>query len=232
MIPTQITVRHVDSGETETIDISCDEAADLFGEDYDKEEEDDFDRVNMILFIKDSYNVSGNAYHEFARLTKEMPRHYRLKKRISELNSLWKISPTPDGSGVQQSLEDRLRDRLTHLISNTPDDAAFKIKKKVRVKVSGDGTFVGKRLHVVNLTFTILDEGKRAHSSDGNYCLAIFRQKESYDEMKTALSDIRQIENLSSIQVNDLIFDIVYFLGGDWKFLALVTGKLVRERGH
>lgn len=79
--------------------------------------------------------------------------------------------------------------------------------------MSGDGTFVGKRLHVVNLTFTILDEGKRAHSSDGNYCLAIFRQ-ESYDEMKTALSDIRQeIENLSSIQVNDLIFDIVYFLG-------------------
>ena len=169
---------HVESGETERIDISCDEAADLFGKDYDQEEENDFDRVNMILFIKDSYNVSGNAYHGFARLTKEMPRHYQLKKQISDLNSLWKISPTPDGSGVQQSLEERLRDRLTHLIRNTPDDAAFKLKKKVRVKVSGDGTFVGKRLQVVNFTFTILDEGKRAHSSDGNYCLAIFLQKE------------------------------------------------------
>ena len=56
----------------------------------------------MILFIKDSCNVSSNAYHEFARLIKEMPCHYRLKKRISELNS-WKISPIPDGSGVQQS---------------------------------------------------------------------------------------------------------------------------------
>ena len=97
--------------------------------------------------------------------------------------------------------------------------------------MSGDGTFVGKQLHVVNLTFSILDKGKRAHSSDGNYCLAIFRQ-ERYDEM-TALSDIHQeTQNLSSIQVNALIFDIMYFLGGDWKFLALVTGKLVRERGH
>lgn len=47
--------------------------------------------------------------------------------------------------------------------------------------------------------------------------------------MKTALSDIRQeVENLSSIQVNDIMFNIVYFLGGDWKFLALVTGKLER----
>ena len=101
------------------------------------------------------------------------------------------------------------------------------------MKLSGDGTFVGKRLHVVNFTFTILDEGRRAHSSDGNYCLAIFRQKESYDEMKTALSDIRQeVENLSSIQVNDITFDIVYFLGGDWKFLALVTGMLMRGEGE
>lgn len=131
------------------------------------------DRVNMMLFIKDSYNVSSNTYHEFARLTKEMPRHYRLKKRISELNSLWKIVPTPDESGVQQSLEDRLQDRLTHLISNTPDYADFKLKKIVRVKLSRDGTFVEKLLHVVNFTFTILDEGRRAHSSDGNYCLAI-----------------------------------------------------------
>lgn len=111
LLPTQVTVRHLDSGETETIDIGYNEAVDLFGEDY-KEDESDFDQVNMMLFIKDSYNVSGNAYHEFARITKEMPRHYRLKKRISELNSLWKIVPTPDGSGIQQSLEDRLRDRL------------------------------------------------------------------------------------------------------------------------
>ena len=76
------------------------------------------------------------------------------------------------------------------------------------MKLSGDGTFVGKRLHEVNFTFTILDEGRRAHSSDGNYCLAIFRQRESY-EMKTALSDIRQeVENLL-IRVD---VDIVYFL--------------------
>ena len=97
--------------------------------------------------------------------------------------------------------------------------------------MSGDGTFVGEQLHVVNFMFTHSRRGQK-RSSDGNYYLAIFRQKESYDEMKTALSDVRHIENLSSIQVNDPTFDIVYFLGGDWKLLALVTDKLMRERGH
>ena len=41
------------------------------------------------------------------------------------------------------------------------------MKQEVRVKLSGDGTCVGKRLHVVNFTFTLLDEGSKAHSADG-----------------------------------------------------------------
>ena len=93
------------------------------------------------------------------------------------------------------------------------------IVDKVRVKLSGDGTCVG---NVVNFTFTILDEGRKAHSADGNYCLAIFRQQESYDGMKTALSDIRrEVENLTSIHVNDHKFDIVYFLGNSLPWLLV-----------
>ena len=112
-----------------------------------------------MLLIKDTYNVLGNAYHKFAKIAKEMPRHYRLKQRISEINSLWNISLTPDGSGVQQSLKDCLQDRVLHLIQNTPDDADFKRKQTIRIKLSGDGTYTSKRLHVVNFTFTILNEG-------------------------------------------------------------------------
>ena len=95
---------------------------------------------------------------------------------------------------------------------------------RVHVKLSGDGTYIGKRLHVVNFTFTILDEGRKAFSVEGNYCLAINQADESYEGMKTALADIcKAAESLSSIEV-DKKFDIVFFLGGDWKFLALVTG--------
>ena len=157
-----------------------------------------------------------------------MPCHYKLKERIKQLNSLWKIRPTPNGVvGVQQSLKDRLINRIQHLISSTPADVSFKTKKTIRVKLSGDGTSIGKRLHVVNFTFTVLDEGSKAYSYEGNHSIAIFREEEKkYDGLQRALADIiSEVETLNSISVDGTSFGIEYFLGGDWKFLAVVTGK-------
>ena len=93
------------------------------------------------------------------------------------------------------------------------------------MKLTGDGTNVGKRLHVVNFGFTILDEGDIACSAAGNHCLAIFKEPESYQSLKNALKDIiSDVESMSSIDVNGTTFHIEYYLGGDWKFLALATG--------
>ena len=74
----------------------------------------------MLLYVKDRHNVSGDAYHEMAQLCKTMPRHYKLKQRIAELNRLGNIKPTPDSTcGVQQSLEERLKYCFQHLVSYT-----------------------------------------------------------------------------------------------------------------
>ena len=97
-------------------------------------------------------------------------------------------------------------------------------EKIVRVKLSGDGTRIGKRLHVVAFTFTLLDENQ-ATSAAGNHILAIFKQPESYECLKLALTDIiHEVEHLKEIQVESITFKITYYLGGDWKFLAIVTG--------
>ena len=110
-------------------------------------------------------------------------------------------------------------------ISSSDPDAGFLKDLKVRVKLTGDGTNIGKRLHVVNFGFTILDEGDKAYSAAGNHCLAIFKEPESYDSLKKCLSDfISEVEQLKSIEVNGMTFEIDYYLGGDWKFLALATG--------
>ena len=46
-----------------------------------------------------------------------MPRHYQLKQRKAELNTLWDIYPTPNGScGVQQSLKQRLQSCVEQLV--------------------------------------------------------------------------------------------------------------------
>ena len=76
-------------------------------------DDDQAEIVSMMLYVKDQYNISGTAYHEMARLCKEIPRHYKLKQKISELNRLWEIYPTPNGTtGVQQSFRGRLQERL------------------------------------------------------------------------------------------------------------------------
>ena len=180
--------------------------------------EQDVDVMNIVLYVKDYYNVSGDAFHELASICKHLPRQYKIKQRIAELNSLWNIKPTPSGTvGLQQSLEERLHVRLAHLLRLSPPDARFVRERALHVKLSGDGTKIGKRLHIVNFTFTLLQEGSAAHSSQGNHFLAVMKEPEKYDQMKLALADIpTEIETLNSIEHGGKQFKVSSYLGGDF----------------
>ena len=74
-----------------------------------------------LMYVKDRYDVSGQAYHQKDKICKQLLRHYCLKVKIGELNRLWDIRPTPNGTvGVQQSLTDRLHIRIRKLVEVTP----------------------------------------------------------------------------------------------------------------
>ena len=95
----------------------------------------------------------------------------------------------------------------------------------MQVKLTGDGTNIGKHLHIMNFAFTFLDEGDLAYSAAGNHCIAIFKEAESYESMKLCLQDIIQdVKDLNKISVCGIEFGITNYLGGDWKFLAMITG--------
>ena len=96
--------------------------------------------------------------------------------------------------------------------------------KIIKVKISGDGTNIGKRLNIVNVTYTILNE-KQCMSERGNYPLVIVKCKEDYHSLKVALSDlICELQECFTILVDGFNYKIQFFLGGDWKFLATVCG--------
>lgn len=64
-----------------------------------------------------------------------------------------------------------------------------------------------------------------AQSEQGNHSIAILKVPEHYDDVANGLKDfIAEITKLNSIQVDNYSFDIEYFLGGDWKFLAMCAG--------
>ena len=223
-IPTTVTVVNATTGEEEVFELHTDNLKQMFGE-TDEISEDAIDTVNMMLYIKDWHNVSDCAYHELAKVCTQMPRQYKLRERISALNRLWEITPTPNNTqGVQQSLKNRLEIRIRRLVQISDSTAPFLQNKTVQVKLSGDGTKIGKRLHVVAFTFTLLEEDQ-AGSAAGNHILAVFKQPESYSCLKLALADIiAEVKELEKIQVDDTTFRITYYMGGDWKFLAMVTG--------
>ena len=53
----------------------------------------------------------------------------------------------------------------------------------------------------------------------------VLKESEDYDSMKIGLSDLRkQVKSLKSITVGEHTFAIEYFMGRDWKFLAMATG--------
>lgn len=93
------------------------------------------------------------------------------------------------------------------------------VPRRYELKLSGEGTWVGKRLHVVNFPCTSPDEGALSYSSEGNHALAIVKVPESYESLEKALEDIhREVSELNKIKVNQEIYDISYYLGRDWKF--------------
>ena len=63
---------------------------------------DEIDDINLWIYIKDKYNISDQAWKEWAMKATDMPNAYRIKKNITDLNTKWKLKPTPgEAEGVQ-----------------------------------------------------------------------------------------------------------------------------------
>ncbi len=146
--------------------------------------------------------------------------------------------PKPgDTVGVQQSIQLRLETRLKVMIKNGQVKSSS--QNKVRVKLSGDGTNVGKHLHVINITFTILEEGSKARSADGNHLVAVIKVPEDYDHLFVSLGNLEnKVEQLTSIGIENVWYKVEWFLGGDWKFhisgasASCMTIMMVQNLGH
>ncbi len=104
----------------------------------------------------------------------------------------------------------------------------------INIRLAGDSTNIGKNLSVLNFSFGFLDEISRTKSDEtnpntvtGNFSLGVFKVKsECYEDLRKALTDLIQL--LSVIDATELdgeLYNIVFWLGGDLKFLALALGN-------
>ena len=154
------------------------------------------------------------AYRELSQLTPLLPRLYQLKKLSGTLNYEFHLFPAPAGViGVQQSLKSRLYACLNAFNGLSEDEV-------VQVKLTGDGTNIGRTFHVINVAFLVLNDLSVVSSPNGNQSLAIFKISEDYDSFHQLLTDL--LEEASAIQsINGRSHQVEFFLGGDMKFLEL-----------
>ena len=62
-------------------------------------------------------------------------------------------------------------------------------------------------------------------SASGNHLIAIIKEPEDYDKIAESLMDIwKDVESRKQLKIGTEYFDIEWFLGGDWKFLACICG--------
>ncbi len=183
------------------------------------------------LFIKDRYCISNEAFHELS-VVSNLPSSNRVKKLAYEMNSKFEICETPSGTvGVQQSLQSRLIFCISQLAKQYKASDKL-LPETIRIKLTGDGTQIARGFTVVNFAFTLLDD-RDCCSAKGNHTIAILKVSENYNDLATALKDvIEEASNLNSVSVDGNIYHLQYFLGGDWKFLALVCGLESATSNH
>ena len=213
--PCNMEVQNIDTGVCEVINFRTGQFKHI-----DTKEDNS---VHSTLYVKDRYAISDHSYHELSMLS-DLPSSSKIKKLKSELNSQYDIKKAPGNTiEVQQSLKARMTLCLKNIVDNTkPED----VPSCFRIKLTGDGTQIGRGYSVVNIAFTILEEGTKACSAQGNHSIAIFKVSESnYDALCEAMQDIiTEAKEQTNITINGNTYNIEYYLGGDMKFLALVCG--------
>lgn len=74
----------------------------------------------------------------------------------------------------------------------------------IKVKISGDGINIGKRLKLENVIYIILNEKDVVMNEKGNYVFVIIKIIENYDNFKESFVDfIKEMLNLKEIIVNN-----------------------------
>eukprot|EP00732_Lithocolla_globosa_P000492 Lithocolla_globosa_v1_NODE_152_length_5671_cov_121.982906.p1 type:complete len:465 gc:universal NODE_152_length_5671_cov_121.982906:2437-3831(+) len=131
----------------------------------------------------------------------------------------------PDKNGYTDGKQRKMRDLLqvalllySDLISQ--DDV-------IKIKLSGDGRNVGRKIKHVMITFCLFNSGKLVTKPDHQFCLSIYVGKEGYDALRQGLAPL--FEELNDLQENGFYFegvhyDVELFFTADWKFMALVLG--------
>lgn len=138
----------------------------IFKDEHSKEVELYFDNregkgrceTDRAVHLVDKFNISRRAYHELAESCDSLPTEKLVSNRIKDVNAQSNVQGVSGSfNGVYQSIEGRLTVKLRQMSASKQDEDILQ-DGRIKVKISGDGTRIGKRIHVLNFVFSIIGE--------------------------------------------------------------------------
>eukprot|EP00732_Lithocolla_globosa_P001709 Lithocolla_globosa_v1_NODE_915_length_3086_cov_10.832728.p1 type:complete len:893 gc:universal NODE_915_length_3086_cov_10.832728:2856-178(-) len=189
---------------------------------------DQFDELERLVYILDYHAISNSSYHEIAMLFPNLPRSYwvkDLRKSMDfRLDNEMEVEEI-DGNykGHYQSVSKLIQFMIRRHLHRNPDCNL----KKFQLKVSSDGASMSRTTSLEILSISLV-QSEDNMSSHGTHTIAVVKGSESYDLLAQAFQKpFEQINKLiadKNIEVDGKKFELEFFLGGDYKFLALVCG--------
>ena len=90
-VAAKVDLLNSDTNQYETFNLVVDGELDFAENDPEMLTDDDLDNINFLLYLKDKFNISDEAWREIAMKANAVPKTYGIKKRIIELNSKWNL---------------------------------------------------------------------------------------------------------------------------------------------
>lgn len=184
-------------------------------------------KIEMVLFLLDKFCVGDSFYHEITMLFDDLPRSYLVKQKRDQLNRMCHITSTPgDEEGAQVSFKELLRERIREFVTTHP--SIISEGEPVQVKISGDGARMTRNSNFILISFTLLQSTDDMMTAKGNHTIGVVNGKEDYDTLKRCFkdifADINELVQDKKIDLDGKEINLEFFLGGDYKFILLMTG--------
>jgi len=179
--------------------------------------------VNNVSSVKDNSFISDHVYNKFRNnlgLENILPTTSSIRKLRNLQNSEQNVKI--NNYGVYIDIKAKL---IKEISQKLEANQLSIIDNKIKIKFSGDGAQVSKKLTIFNFSFAIISDKNNCKSSHGHHIVGIFEITETYENLQKSLEQIiREIETLKKININLQEFDLVIKFADDLKVTLLLMG--------
>ena len=180
------------------------------------------------LYYKDKFYVSDETYRQL-RNTLELDCVFQSHQIViyrQNVNLLFEMMIVDlENKCLMFNFKIIMQIRITRYLQSITDKPDKMETNKIKIKISSDGTQVGRKQSFINITCTFPGEKEIAKSINGNYTLGICQFKECYDNYSKPFKYLNEeIGKLSSFVYGNSEYQIDYSFVGDLPVLRSVLG--------